>query len=312
MISISGIRRFTAAAALILAVATGILCPASRSTAEDFKLSLGYIGNAYPNTASKDIKAAVSVLIRKIAWKYFGKSEARYYESIADMATDIRSGAIQVACMPAEEYLELRNRAQIEPILMTSSVNGHETELLLMVRKDSDIRSLADLRNRSLVIPQRNLRVNSLFRVWIDTMLLREGKPESETYFSAVKEAPTTAKVIMSTFFRQSDACVVTRQGFDLTAELNPQLSKELMPIARMQNLFHGIISVDVRVSSEIKEKLRQAFLALDKTPEGRQLMMLFHVNSFTDYRPGYLKVTEALFMEYQQLTRKLAHRKPR
>jgi phosphonate transport system substrate-binding protein len=308
MTCIPGIRLFTAAATFILALATGILCPAPRATADDFKLTMGYIGNTYPNTSSKDVKAAVSVLIKKVAWEYFGRSEARYYDSADEMAADIRKGTIQVACLSSEEYLKLRSQSQIEPILMTVGAHGRESELLLMVRRDSGIRSLGDLRNGSIVMPQRNT-VESVFRVWLDTMLLREGKPESGTFFSTVKVAPTTAKVIMPVFFRQSDACVVTRQAFELTAELNPQISRELIPIARIENLFHGIISVDVKVSREIKEKLRQAFLSLNKSPEGRQLMMLFHVSAFTPYRPGHLSTTEELFAEHRRLRKKMARR---
>ncbi|TLN03053.1 phosphate/phosphite/phosphonate ABC transporter substrate-binding protein, partial [bacterium] len=280
MISVPGIRLFTTTAVFTLVVATGILCTVPRAAAEDFKLSIGYIGNTYPNTSSKDIQAAVSVLIKKVAWEYFGRSEARYYDSADKMAADIKNGTIQVACLSSEEYLKLRSQARIEPILMTVGDHGRESELLLLVRRDSGIRSLGDLRNGSIVMPQRNT-AESVFRVWLDTMLLREGKPESGAFFSAVKVAPTTAKVIMPVFFRQADACVVTRQAFELTAEMNPQISREMMPIARIENLFHGIISGDVKVSREIKERLRQAFLSLNKSPEGRQLMMLFHVSTF-------------------------------
>jgi phosphonate transport system substrate-binding protein len=306
---LTGFRQLTAGAACILAVAIVIIGPAPHAAAQDFHLSIGYISNAYPGMTSKDIKAAISVLMKKIALEYFGKSEARHYDSIAEMASDLRNGTIQAACLPPEEYMDLRSRVPIEPILTTASDNGQESELLLIVRRDSGIRSLEDLKNRSLIMPQRNPKVDSMFQVWIETMLLRKGQPKFKSFFSVVKEAPTSAKVIMSTFFHQSDACLVTRQGLELTAELNPQISRELIPLARIQNLAQGIISVDVKVPREIKEKIRQAFISLNKTPEGKQLMTLFHISTFTPFRPEHLMATEALFAEHKRLRNKYARR---
>jgi ABC-type phosphate/phosphonate transport system substrate-binding protein len=247
-------------------------------------------------------------LIRKIAWKHFGKSEARYYDNTSEMAADLKSGKVQVLCGPPEEFLELRNRAPVDPILITSSSSGHETELLLLVRKDSGIRSLLALKNKSIVMPHRN-PINSMFHVWIETLLMRNGSGSIATFFSSVKEARTASRGIMPVFFRQADACVVTRHIFNLTSEMNPQIGRELVPIARMSKLSQGIISIDRRLPEEIKGKIRQAFLTLPESPDGKQLLMLFQVSRMVPFRPEYLDATEALFAEHQLLKTRVTRR---
>jgi ABC-type phosphate/phosphonate transport system substrate-binding protein len=276
---------------------------------EESRLSLGYTGNAYQETTNQDVKAAVSVLIQKVAWKYFGKSDVKFYDTISEMASALKNGRVQVLCGPPEEFMALKSRAPIDPILITASSSGHETELLLLVRKDSGFQTLADLKDKTLVMPMRNPRVNSMFYVWIETLLMRAGYSSIETFFSSLKETRTTSRGIMPVFFRQADACVVTRQIFNLAAEMNPQIGQELVPIARISKLSHGIISVDRRLPEDVREKIRQAFLTLPDSPEGKQLLMLFQVSKMIPFRPEYLTATKELFDEHQRLKNRLAQR---
>ena len=105
----------------------------------------------------------------------------------------------------------------------------------------------------------------------------------------------------MPVFFRQADACIVTRQVFELSAELNPQLGKQLTAIARIDNLAPGIIVIDRRLPDDIRQKIRQTLLTLHEAPDGQQLLMLFQVRKLVPFKPEYLKATEALFSEYRE-----------
>jgi len=275
---------------------------------EAYLLNLGFTASSYQESTNNDINAAVSVLIQKIARKYFSESKARYFDNFAEMATAMKNGKIQVLCGPPEEFLAMRNRTPLTPILITSSSSGPETELLLLVRKDSGIRSLSDLKGKSIVMPHQT-PVNNMFHIWIETLLMREGYGSIAVFFSSVKESRIISRGIMPVFFRQAAACVVTRHIFNLTSELNPQIGRELVPIARMSKLSQGIISIDRRVPNEIKNKVIQAFLNLPESPDGKQLLMLFQVSKIIPFRPEYLDATEALFNEHQRLKARFARR---
>ena len=281
--------------------------PTRSHAEEDFHFSLGYTGSAYLETTNKDIKAAVSVLIQKIAWKSFGKSEAQYYDNISEMSAALKSGKIQVMCGSPEEFMKLRALSPLDPILITSSGSGYETELLLLVRKDSGIRSLLDLKNKSIVMPARNTSVDNMFQVWIETLLMRAGYSRIETFFSSLKENRSTSRGIMTVFFQQADACVVTRQLFNLASELNPQIGRELVPIARINKLTQGIISINRGLPDNLRERIKQSFLDVTESPEGKQLLILFQISKMIPFRPEYLAATEALFTEHQQLKTKFA-----
>jgi ABC-type phosphate/phosphonate transport system substrate-binding protein len=283
--------------------------PGSVHAAENFHLSIGYTGAAYQDISNTDMKASVNVLMNKVAWKHFGRGDTRFYDSLTDMAADLKTGKIQVLAMPIEEFMAVRNRIPIDPILVTISENGHENELVLLVRKDSGIRSISGLRGRSLIMPMKNPRCVNIYIAWLEILLKRE-KSRMGSFFSTVKETRTVSKAVMPVFFRQADACVVTRQVLELTSELNPQISRELTVIASVDKLSQGIIAVDRRLSEEKREKIRESFLSLHQTPEGRQLLMLFKVNRLVPFAPGNLKATEALYAEYRALAFKGARRR--
>jgi phosphonate transport system substrate-binding protein len=257
---------------------------------------IGFTGSAFQDVTNTDIKAAVSVLMQKIAFRHFDRGEAKFYESLPEMAADLKTGKIQAMGLPVEEFMELRKMAPLEPLLVTSSTGGSETELLLLTRKDSNIRSIWDLKGKSIVIPPSNPKYCTISRVWLESILYGKGYHEMEDFFSSVRDSKTTAKALMPVFFRQADACVVTRQVLNLTAEMNPQISRDLTIIASKGKLAQGIIAVDRRLSEETEERIRQAFLNLHKTPDGEQLLLLFKVKKLIPIPSGYLRETEALY----------------
>jgi phosphonate transport system substrate-binding protein len=292
-------------------IITCIIFPITCAKAEDnSRLRIGFTGSAFQDVSNTDIKAAVSVLIQKVAWQHFGKAESRFYETLPEMVMDLKNRKIDVLATPVEEYMEMKKQLPLDPLLITSSDNGSEMELLLLVRKDSGIRTFRDLRGRTFVIPPKNSRCLDMYTAWIETLSIEEGSKGINTYFSSVKESRTTAKAIMPVFFRQADACVVTREVFDLTSELNPQISRDLTIISRKGKLSQGIIAVDRRLSEDNKERLRQAFLTLHQTPEGKQLLMLFKVRKLVPYVAGYLKGTDALYAEHSRQKNLIAGRR--
>jgi len=191
-------------AMLFFLINCGCIFPVGGAAAEDnSRLRIGFTGSVFQDVSNSDIKAAVSVLIQKVAWKHFGKGESHFYETLSDMATDLKNRKIEVFATPVDEFMELRKHLPIEPLLITASNNGTETDLLLLVRKDSGIRTFRDLRGRSVVMPMRNPRCLDMYTAWLETLVMEEGGNGINIFFSSVKETRTAAKAVMPVFFRR-------------------------------------------------------------------------------------------------------------
>jgi len=265
------------------------------------QLRIGFSTKAFVNVPKNDMKIAVGVLSRKVARKTFEFVESRIYDSPADIKNDLKSKRLDVIALTPEEFIHLRSGVALEPALITVAGNSHEVELLVLVSKGSGLNSVADLKSRTIALPALNAQYGSIYRTWIETLAMKEGAASSNVYFSFLKETDSASKAILPVFFRTIDACVISRQSFEITSELNPQLSRDLKVIAQISRLAGGIIVFRKDLSEEYKQKTREALLTLHKDQEGRQLLMLFRLNSLATFRPEYLDTTESLYAEYNE-----------
>jgi len=265
------------------------------------KVRLGFSINAFVNIPKNDMKIAVQVLAKKVAGKTFGSVDSRIYDSISEIENDLKAKKLDGLAITPDEFIHLRQRAPIEPAMFTVAGSSHEIELLLLVRKDSGINGVEDLKGRVVTLPLRNAQYGAIYRIWVETLVMKEGGA-IDTFFSSINEADSVSKAIMPVFFKKVAACVVTKQAFDVSSELNPQLSRELKVIAQVGRLVGGIIVFRKDLSDSSKQKMRQGLMDLEKDQEGRQLLMLFHLNGLAPFRSEYMKSTEMLYAEHTRL----------
>ena len=265
------------------------------------KIRLGFSINAFVNIPKNDMKIAVQVLAKKVAGKTFGSVDSHIYDSISDVENDLKAKKLDGLAITPDEFIHLRQRASIEPAMLTVAGSSHEIELLLLVRKDSGINGFEELKGRVITLPLRNAQYGAIYRIWVETLVMKEGGA-IDTFFASITEADSVSKAIMPVFFRKVAACVVTKQAFAVSSELNPQLSRELKVVAQIGKLAGGIIVFRKDLSDASKERMRQGLLDLEKNQEGRQLLMLFHLNGLAPFRPEYLKSTEMLYAEHTRL----------
>ncbi len=273
-------------------------------------LSIGFSGRAFVNAPKEDMRVAVRILSQKVARKTVGSAEARIYDSPTDMEHDLKAKKLDIVALTPEDFLVLAGRTPIDPVMISATEKGHEVEMLLLVRKDSRIRNLRELLNRTISMPAKVIQYGNMYFPWVETLIMREGFHDMAAFFASVRETPSPSQALMQVFFRRADACAVTSQVFELTAELNPQIGRELMVLARLDKLAGGIIAVRRDLPEELKQKIRQALQTLHEDQEGRQLFVLFQLSRLVPYRPEYMKATEALFAEHRNRERRIA-RKP-
>jgi phosphonate transport system substrate-binding protein len=154
-------------------------------------------------------------------------------------------------------------------------------QYILLVRQDSKIESLADLRGRTLTF-HRNPRL-SLAQMWLDMLLAQEGYPSCSAFAGTIKQSSKLSDVVLPVFFHATDACVVTRSGFDTMVELNPQVGRQLKVIATSMELVPFVLAFRADYESSFKDQLLAAFRDLHRTPAGLQILNIFHGDKLED-----------------------------
>jgi len=267
-----------------------------------FHLRIGFSSKVFVNAPKEDIKVAIKLLSQKVGRKTVGSAESTIYESSDDIVKELKAKMLDVMALTSDEFLYLRTRASLEPVMVTVVGNTHEIELFLLARKDSGLSRFADLGKRTIAVPSESTQFGGMYRMWIDVLVMKDGVGFSKDFFPVFKEARNASQAIMPVFFRTADACVTSNRAFDITSELNPQLARDLKPIARLSHLIGGIIAFRQDLPDERKQKVRQVLQTLHEDQEGKQMFLLFQLTRFAPFLPEYLKATEMLYAEHSRL----------
>ena len=296
------LARITGIAICAIVLTCAVWHSVNAAEVEKFHLNIGFSSHAFVNVPKEDIRVAVCILAKKVARKASGSAESRVYDSTSEMERDLRNHKLDIIALTPGDFLDIKDRIPLDPVMITATDKGYEVNLLLLVRKDSHLLTLKDLKNRSIVIPSINAQNGNVYHIWLDMLLAREGFPGTDSFFSSIQEARTASQALMPVFFRTADACIVTGHILDLASELNPQVGRELKVLAKMGKLAGGIIALRHDLPAHRKQKIKEALMTLRDDQEGRQLFVLFQLDRLVPFRPEYLKETEAFIAEHRQL----------
>jgi phosphonate transport system substrate-binding protein len=298
---------------LLAALILSLPCPAPGAardeSPEPFRAYVGFTTGTFLNINIDASEAIARLWSRLMFGKIGEKGESTLYRDVPSIERDLKAKKIDFLVLVASEYLELKNRAPLEPLFVAARNNSPYEHFVLVVRRDSGFRSIRDLRGKTL-IQQKGIH-SSNHNIWLDYLLSKEGISDKTHYFSALSNASKPSKALLPVFFGKADASIVTRNCLDVSCELNPQLRGALTVIAQSPPLPVAIIAVRSDYGDRYKRSLRERLENLHLTTEGRQLLTLFQVARLLPYRPEYMAQFENLSKENNSLKRKTAKRVP-
>jgi ABC-type phosphate/phosphonate transport system substrate-binding protein len=230
------------------------------------------------------------------------------FRNTGDMLESLKKRELTIASLPAIDYLKIRDEVRLTPSIVSSSNAGKGREAVLIIHRDSGIRTLSDLRGKIILLPSPTKHEAS--HIWLDVLLMREGKPERSSFFRQVKEAPSASQAIMAVFFRKADASIVSRGAFEISKALNPQIGSHLIVLAESKPLLDDITCIPSTVNEKLKSSIEFAALHLHESTVGKQIFTLFHIDRAIAFQPSYLDGISDLLREYARLKTNSAKRK--
>jgi ABC-type phosphate/phosphonate transport system substrate-binding protein len=301
--------RAIAAGALILACGA-IGRAADFTSSEPVHLNLGFSGQIFVNVESAESRSVMKVLASEIVRRHFtnGTSESLILGDDSSIRQAFLEKRIDMAAITTDEYVRLRGRAPIQPILTATAGHDPYHSVVLLVRRDAGIRSLAELQGKRLTLSTDQSK--SIHLTWLETLLMKQGVQRTEAYFSAIKEAKRPSQAILPVFFQQADACLTTQQAFDVVRELNPQIGSDLVVLVRSPSLVSGVMVFRTDFDPGVKGKILEILQKLPMDANGSQILRMFRMNELLPWRPEYLETVEALLSEHERLRKNLERRK--
>jgi phosphonate transport system substrate-binding protein len=291
-------------AALVLAGASPRSVQGADNTADDnlppvrFAFSSRMFTDVNENDAKASVKAWALALARE---RHVPMStEPIILSGDAALKQALQEASIDGAAVTTEEYLNLEPRLQGTNLFM-SSIGGRFTEeYLLLVRGDSGLADLRGLRGRKILMFD-NPRA-SLAPLWLDLILSEQGLGAAEGHFGQILKAPKLAKVVLPVFFRQGDACVVTRRGFDTMCELNPQVRAQLRVLATSPELVPAVGFIRAGYDSTLRDAMLAALRHLEQSAAGTQVLTLFQSDQLQEAPESLLNSARELLEAHRHL----------
>lgn len=301
---------------IIIHMVTGILLwavltpsPQVAMGAEAFHTSVGFSISAFLDVDKDRAQSITGLWTSLVARKWGGSASTRVCSSLSELEKEIRSKKIDLVVLLSAEYLELKGKVPLEPLFVSAKEEDIYDRLILVVRRDSGTRSLSDLKGKTL-IQQKGLYADGR-NLWLDTLLMRKGVKDPERFFSKAREVLKPLTAILPVFFRKEDACVVTLRSLQVMAELNPQLSRELLVLEESPPRPSCVLAARKGLTARHRETLQEVLGTLDQSAQGKQLLTLFRMNRLVPFQPEYLVPLEGLFREHRDLKIRLAKRSP-
>ena len=165
----------------------------------------------------------------------------------------------------------------------TSTYHGY-----IFVRKDSGIRSVADMKGKSIAFVERATMAGYMFPL---AYLKENGVDDIDTYFKEYYFAGSHDSAVHEVYIGKADIGSAKNTIFNLVVDNDPSIKNELIILARSPVVPSNGLGLRSDLDPAVKRKLQNALLDMDKNPEGIKALELYGAARFIstskdDYAP--------------------------
>lgn len=263
---------------------------------------IGFTHEAFGEVNENDAIAAMRAWTRAFVEerKIPATLEPSIYNEISDMRAALTEKSVEMLNMTTTEFSQLRSFLAEDIVIYGMTSGSIHEEYVLLANRDSSLKTLGDLQDRTLGMLS-SVRA-SLAMTWVDTILLREGLAPAQDFFSRIDRDLKTDNLLIPLFFGKLDACVITRRGFDIMVELNPQTGKQLEVLSSSPPLVPGVLSLRKGWDPPVRETMVDEIRFWDQSPAGQQSLALFQIDGLEARSVKELETSLELIDEHRAL----------
>jgi ABC-type phosphate/phosphonate transport system substrate-binding protein len=212
------------------------------------------------------------------------KSKTVVFHDLPSLIAAVTAKQVDFVGLPSMDFFQVKDKIPLVPLL-TYTVEGYAgTVYYLLISKDKGSSSLKGLKNGRLLV-QKHDEKGQLPILWLNSILKKEGLPPADFFLRSIKKVETASQAILPVFFQQADYCIVAREGFETSRELNPQIGERLAIAARSPALVIGLLAVRQDVSETLKKTVAEIAVNLASYPKGKQILTLFRIGGFRHFQ---------------------------
>ncbi|GBE02954.1 phosphate-import protein PhnD precursor [bacterium BMS3Abin08] len=172
-------------------------------------------------------------------------------------------------------------------IPLVRSVNLDDSSVsrgYIIVRKDSGIKSIADMKGRVMAFVDRATVTGYLFTL---VYLRNKGVKNLKHFFSEYYFTGSHDSTVYAVLDGRADIGSVKSTVFESLTKRDPTIKEELKVIAESPPMPEGTLLVRKGLSDELKRRIKEVTLSMDKNKEGREVLLKMGLKGFVEAGRG-------------------------
>ncbi|MCX6170478.1 MAG: PhnD/SsuA/transferrin family substrate-binding protein [Ignavibacteriales bacterium] len=270
---------------------------------------VAYSSGIFRNVNLADAEAASKIFVQQIIKQTNTNyiSKAFIIDDLVNNVDYIKNQELDVITMTGYEYLAIQNKIRLYPVAAPILSDSCLNKIIILVRKDSNINSIADLSDKKIKMESTTSGGNSnILGVWSKVLFYKNKINFNKMLNSQNINREQPLKTITSVFFKKLDAAIVVEDDYKTVVELNPQVGRELKILASSKPLLLAVVCyTEKEKKSKDFDLLKTTIYNLHETYAGKNFLKIFKMKKLVPFKNEFLTNITELFNDYAAIQSK-------
>lgn len=256
--------------------------------------------NLFTQVDLNDAAAAMNVWVKKLESiiKPDFSLQPVFVNKIDDLDVNVLKKTAMI-CLNSIDYIKYKKKFKLEGALLSFKNDNLFTQYTLITK--NNIKNIDELKGGKIGMEYKQNQI--IPYMWLDILLKKNKLPAKDKFFKEVKEFNKDSQLILSLFFGQIDACVVTKNSFNLMIELNPQIQKRIKIINESPDLILTVTCFTRNFKNvDYRERILKAAKKLNSYSDGKQILTLMKSDRVVTFSDKYMYSITKLVNDYEKL----------
>jgi len=271
----------------------------SNNSNDNQDINFVYSEKLFPKVNLRDAKGSIELWTRELAadMKIAYSFNNEFIKGISTVEDEYIDKDIDLIVMSALEYLmNYKKLRSLNPIVITADKGVIGVEYLILTHKENNVKAISDLKNRSISFIDDYS--NAIPQIWLDVILKKNKLPLSSKFFKNIVVSINANQAILKTFFKQVEACIVPKNLYEYSVEINPQLDNDLVILEQSDPYIVGVFCANKKMDDDFRRNLIQSAIKALENTKGKQFSLFFRVGEVIEYKSEHIKSLKKLLAD--------------
>ena len=249
------------------------------------RFNVGYLQNSMTNYSKKDLKITMDIWIKSVTQESGYDTKMFFYKNPKKAAADLYTSKIDFITGFPVEFVKYFDTSKLVEGFSGGYKDHKQNKFVILSRKMNPAKSVGELKNVKVGIQQNDTIMNLYTKLKMPTAKIVEYKKRS--------------KIVLDLFFKKLDVAIVSLHNFQLAKELNPQIAQQIKIFKQTKYLSNGVAFFRKDFSKKERNKIFQKGLGIFKTGRGKQMMVIYKMETLVHTPVSLLENAQKLYSVY-------------